>query len=253
MLGKKILHAVVIVPSLLLLANSLYAQSNSAPSAAVAISPQAPTSPAAALEAQLVPVPDADKFKHPFYFGVTGGYGSTTWGHLVPPKEKQNAAMLLATPLKATEGGGLWGVFVGYEIIPTFALEASYSRYPNATIFYSPLSIFSFEHDGVTEVTTKTETVSLLAKFMLLIPHTAGVRAYSSAGAAEVHRYDMIQDRWRLSPTFGVGVNYNITDRIMLEVGANYTAGYGEAELDPTQDFVPFLYSVFGRLAFRIG
>ena len=189
-------------------------------------------------------------FQHPFYLGVTGGYGKTTWGGLVPEEDKQNSAIIISTPKYVNEGGVLWGLFAGYEFIPNFALEAAYNRYPDAKVNFDPSSLFSFEHDGLTSFTTQTETVSLIAKLMLIIP-TTNIRAYSSLGAAEVHRDDQINNHWSTSPTFGAGFNYPFTDRIMGEFGGNYTAGRGEAELNPVNDYYPFLYSVFFRLAYR--
>ena len=86
---------------------------------------------------------------------------------------------------------------------------------------------------------------------MLVIPRTA-IRAYSSAGAAEVHRWDEVNDNRRVTPTFGLGFNYNFTPHIMGELGANYTAGFGESELNPAEDYMPFLYSAFLRIGYRI-
>lgn len=191
-----------------------------------------------------------DKFKYPFYVGFTGGYGSTTWNGLVPSNEKQNPAINLSTPISVDEGGDVWGFFVGYELLPVFALEANYTRYPDAEVNFDPESLFSFDHDGLTQFTTRTESIGLMAKLMMIIPHTT-FRAFSSAGVADVHRKDMLIDRWHIGPTFGLGLNYNLNEHIMAEVGVNYVAGYGESELDPSYDYVPFVYSVFLHLAYR--
>ncbi len=87
---------------------------------------------------------DTNSFtKHPFYIGITGGYGSTTWGQLVPPQSKANAAINLSTPSRVNEGGAIWGVFAGYEIIPTFGIEGSYTRYPIADLFFDQNSLFT--------------------------------------------------------------------------------------------------------------
>src|SRR3990167_6469109 len=192
-----------------------------------------------------------DKFKYPFYLGITGGYGATTWEGLVPSKDNQNFAISMSTPQYVTEGGAIWGVVAGYEFVPYFALEAEYVRYPNATVTFDPSSLFTFEHDGLTAYVTHTETVSLMGKIMLIIPST-DIRAYSSLGVAEVHRSGLVNEGWITSPTFGAGFNYNFTDHVMSEFGANYTAGRGESELSPADDYFPFLYSVFLRLAYRL-
>ena len=197
------------------------------------------------------PVTAAESFAHPFYVGAAGGAGSTTWEGLVPTKTNQNLAMNLSTPTTVNEGGGVYGFFGGYEFGPYFAIEASYMHYPSAHVYFDEVSLFSFMNDGLTAFTTKTETVNVMAKIMLIIPHTL-IRAYSSAGAAEVHRNDILADHWHLNPTFGLGLNYNFTPHLMGELAANYTAGYGEAQLNPTDVYFPFLYSGFLRLAYRL-
>ena len=191
-----------------------------------------------------------DKFQHHFYIGGAGGYGSTTWEGLVPSIQNQNIAMSLSTPTHVTEGGGVWGVFSGYELNRYFALEVGYMHYPDAHVSFDPISLFSFMNNGLTTLNTRTETVNLMGKVMLFIPKTE-IRAYSSFGAAGIHRDDAIYDHWHLSPAFGIGVNYDFTPHLMGEIGANYTAGYGEAQLNPTTVYFPFLYSLSLRLAYK--
>lgn len=189
-------------------------------------------------------------FSHPLYVGGMAGYGSTTWDGLVPASVNASAALSLSTPIHVSEGGFTWGFFAGYEISPFFALEASYLRFPDATVTFDEISLFAFEHDGRLSFQTRTEMLALLAKIMLVVPNTS-VRLYSGAGIANVHRHDEVIDYWQVSPTFGVGLNYNLTEHIMGEIGANYTAGYGESEISPVEDYVPFLYAVFLRIAYR--
>lgn len=192
--------------------------------------------------------PEKYQFKHPVYIGGIGGFGSTTWNGLVPAQEKQNAAILLSTPISASEGGRVWGVFGGYEITPYFALEGNYMQYPNATVRFDDLSLFSYVND-LTEFTTETEAFSFQAKVMLVIPNTK-IRFYSSLGGANVHRKDLLNESWRLSPSFGAGLNYHFTERVMGEIAGNYTAGFGESDINPTDSYIPFLYSFSFRLAY---
>lgn len=189
-------------------------------------------------------------YRFPFYMGGVAGYGKTTWEQLVP--EEPNATLALSTPIGVTEGGAVYGAYAGYEIIPEFAFETSYMRYPNANVQFDPVSLFSFYNNGQTTLTTHTEAVELVGKIMLLIPYTCGFRAYSTFGAAGVHRFDSSTDRWRLSPTFGVGFNYLLTEHLMVELGTEYVAGYGQSEIEPDQHYVPFLYSGFVRMAVRV-
>lgn len=195
-------------------------------------------------------VPPLSIYHYKAYAGIMGGYGSTIWDGLVPTSDNQNVAMNISTPIAVEEGGGVWGLLLGYELTPYFAIEANYVHYPKARIFFDENSLFAFDHEGETELNTRTETVSILAKFMLVLP-SSNIRAYSSAGVARVQRTDTIAEDYRISPTFGVGINTNITERVMAEIGVNYTAGYGESEINPANDYVPFLYSVFTKLAYR--
>lgn len=170
-------------------------------------------------------------------------------GQLVP-SDADSLLLSVSTPVHVSEGGFVWGVYGGYEFLPMFALEAEYMRYPDATLEFDPMSLFSFYNNGETEVKTRTESVALMAKLMLPIASTH-LRAYSSFGAAGVHRYDSIADCWRLSPAFGAGFNYLINDHFMAELGTEYIAGYGQSEMEPTEHYIPFLYSGFLRLAYR--
>jgi opacity protein-like surface antigen len=194
---------------------------------------------------------DLDKaFRYPWYLGIEGGYGSTTWQGLVPSAANQNMALSISTPIFVEEGGGVWGFFAGYEFSRYLAIEANYMFYPHANIQFDKDSLFAFEHNGETMLKTQTQTGSIMGKVMLVIPHTL-FRLYSGAGVAMIKRKDPINENQQFSPTFGVGINYNFTPHIMGEIGSNYTAGYGESELNPAKDYVPFLYSIFLRLAIR--
>lgn len=192
----------------------------------------------------------SEPIHRPFYIGLLGGYGSTTWDGLVPARANQNLAMSISTPIEVNEGGGVWGAFVGYELNPFFAVELTYMGYKESNVMFDEASLFSFNNHGILDFTTRTETVSLMGKVMFYIPKTK-VRFYSSAGIADLHRRDMLMDDWRLTPTFGVGFNFHIfNDRILSEVGANYVAGFGESQLNPTDTFFPFLYSVSYKMAY---
>lgn len=191
-----------------------------------------------------------DLYRRSLYIGGVGGFGSTTWQGLVPQTSNQNEALVISTPVRVEEGGGVWGISAGYEFTPCFAIEANYMRFPDANIFFDAESLFAFEQDGLTQLNTETQTGSLSAKVMLILPRT-NMRVFSSAGIASVIRKDQINEMYRISPVFGFGVNLLATDRVMLELGSNYTAGYGESEINPVNDFVPFLYSIFAKVALR--
>lgn len=187
-------------------------------------------------------------FNRSLYAGLLGGIGSTTWEGLVPSEKNQNLAINMSTPIHVREGGNVWGFMAGYEISPYFALEGSYMHYPDATVSFDSISLFSFDHNGLEQFETRTNTYNLSAKVMLVIPNTRA-RIFSSAGITNLHRKDIILDQWRLTPTFGLGINHRISDHLMAELSGNYTAGFGESQLNPTDTYFPFLYSANFRLA----
>lgn len=194
---------------------------------------------------------DATKaYDHPWYIGGIGGYGSTTWHALVPSAKNQNLALSLSIPEGAEEGGATWGVMAGYEFTPHFAVEANYMHFPSSTVYFNTMSIFSFTHDQDISFKTKTDAISLMGKIFLTIPKT-NVRIYSSAGPTALYRKDLLVNDWRLTPTFGLGVNYNFNEHIMGELAGTYTTGFGESQLSPADSYFPFLYSVTARVAYR--
>jgi hypothetical protein len=189
--------------------------------------------------------------QRPVYVGINGGFGSTTWGFLVPLDGKQNSALSISTPVRASEGGGVYGGFAGYELTRYFAIEAGYRCYPNAKLTYDSFSVYAFDHNGKISFETATDTLNLMAKVMLTLPQTQ-VRLFSSFGVAGVHRFDEIKQKWRATPSFGAGLNADLNERLIIEIGFNYTAGYGESELNPANSYIPFLYSATLGLGFRI-
>lgn len=191
------------------------------------------------------------KTRHPLYAGLIGGYGSTTWQGLVPAEKDKSLAMMMSTPETVDEGGFTWGFLAGYEFSPYFALEANYMRYPDSHVYYNTKeSLFSFTHNGLGKFRSKTDSISLIAKIMMTIPKS-NFRIFSDAGVARLYRNDMLLDDSRITPTFGAGVNYDFTDHIMGEIAGNYTAGFGQSQLNPADGYFPFLYSVTARLAYR--
>ncbi|MDA8561876.1 outer membrane beta-barrel protein [Gammaproteobacteria bacterium] len=189
------------------------------------------------------------KYRHPGYLGVTCGYGATTWGYLVP--QDKNEAMNLSTPTRVSENGTLWGLYGGYELNHSFAFEASYMHYPIAKVYFDQASLFTLENN-LGGFVTHTQAISFAGKFMIVIPRNINFRPYSSVGIAGIHRDDFMANSWKVTPKFGVGLSYLLTDHMMMELGIDYLAGDGVSELNPAESFVPFLYSGFARLAMRL-
>ena len=111
--------------------------------------------------------------------------------------------------------------------------------------------MFAFDNENLVNLETETSVVALMGKVMFIVPKSTA-RVFSSFGVARVQRDDQLNNTWRISPTFGLGANYNLDPHLMTEIGAVYTAGYGESELNPAKDFIPFLYGVFLKVAYRL-
>lgn len=184
------------------------------------------------------------------YVALLGGAGSTTWDGLVPAVDKQNDALMMSTPQRVMEGGFVWGVLAGYEFTPFFALEMDFRKYPKASIFFAEDSLFTFDHDGEQSFISRTESMGLMAKIMLVVPRT-NLRVYSSAGFANVHREDNLCHETLFSPAFGVGALTDLNEHLFAQLGFHYVAGYGESDLNPSEVYIPFLYSGFISLGFR--
>jgi hypothetical protein len=189
------------------------------------------------------------RVQHPLYAGVTIGYGTTTWDGLVAPNDEA-FVMSVSTPTSVNEGGTIGGVFVGYEVFPSFALEFSYTHYANVKMYFDQYSLVTYEYN-LASLVSHTNNYSFVGKFMVPVPYVHNARVFSSVGPAVTHRQDTIYDHWQLTPTFNFGFDIDVTEHIMAEVGANYTAGTAISELDPVVDYIPFLYSGFARLAWR--
>jgi hypothetical protein len=188
--------------------------------------------------------------KQPWSAGSFLAFGSTTWYGLVPAQSNQNSAITVSAPIMADEGGFFWGFFAGYELTDNFGIELNYANYPDATLTFDGDSLFTFENENETILNTQTEAVSFMIKLMAGIPHT-NLHMFLSIGPAMVHRYDKINNTWLLTPSFSIGFDHPINEDFTLEIMGNYTSGYGETEINPVEDFMPFLYSAGIRIAYH--
>jgi hypothetical protein len=190
--------------------------------------------------------------ENPWYIGGGVGYGSTTWHALVPSSTNQNSAIAMSTPVNVNEGGFLWNIAGGVELFPQFHLEFDYFHYPDAHIYFDPDSLFSYENNDETALHSQTYTFLFQGKFLVPWEDTP-LRLYATAGAAWLNRFDNLLADQTVSPTFGLGLNYLFSSHWMGEFGFIYTAGQGESELNPAEDYMPFLYGIYTRILFRFG
>jgi hypothetical protein len=188
----------------------------------------------------------------PFYLGVQIGYGSTLWGIFAPTTNSQSLALAVAAPIQIQEGGLASGVILGYEPLSTLSIEANYLHYPTAKVQFAPVSLYSTSHQGRTTLLTHTETYNLTAKLLMLLPKT-NWRLFSGAGMCITHRADEVLNEYRATPTFILGATYALNPRVMMSIEGSATAGFGKSELNPTADYVPFLYALLAKFAYRLG
>jgi len=70
-------------------------------------------------------------------------------------------------------------------------------------------------------------------------------------GAALVERSDVINKSSCITPYMSAGLNYSFTRHWILESGFQYYTGFGASEVEPVNDFIPFAWDVYGRLAYQ--
>ncbi len=190
---------------------------------------------------------------HRFYLGFATGWGSTDWSHLVAKGDADEIDLLKpSAPLSAGDSGFAYGFTLGYEMQEDFALEFNYTGFPVTTIHFDPDNFYAGGKfvDNLTTMKSHTYSFNIVAKFMVNVLQT-GIRGFANAGGAVVYRSDVLTSIGHICPTFGVGINYVFIQRLLLEFGFQYTAGYGKATLYPAVNYIPFLYSIMTKLAYR--
>lgn len=178
---------------------------------------------------------------HPFYVGGILGYGNTNWSQMV----SQDSASANSTPISAGGSGVMVGAFAGYELTSHFAVEANYMRFPSANIKFEPDNVY-----GIDSFTSYTNEYGVMGKFMVPIG-SSKFKAFSEVGPAYVQRDDILAKEGKIGAGFGLGVDYNINQRWMSELGFQYYTGFGASEFKPVYDYIPFLYTLNLRIAYR--
>ncbi len=196
-----------------------------------------------------LPVSDAyaahNDFNYPhFYLGGSIAYGETTW----PQLTTDDPMVSLSAPESAVDFGTTWGGFIGYQFDRAFAVEAIYVRYPNTRLIFN--NLFSFYYP-LTEMVTRTQVYSAIGKLLFPLAN-ARINVFIDAGVAFTRRSDVLAKVTRVAPTFGLGFMCNASRRVIAELGFDYYIGYGKSELRPADDFVPFLFSIYFRLGYRL-
>lgn len=182
----------------------------------------------------------------PLYIGFSTGYGNTNWSGLVDP-DAVNDGSDGSTPINATSGGIVWGVFGGVEFSPYFSLQGNFKRYPDAKLLFDQYNLY---FPQATEITSRTTNYSVIGKFMVPILGSR-LRAFSDLGPAYTYRHDVLYDKGNWAVTFGGGFNFLVTHHLITELNFDYTSGNGKSNTLPVDDFVPFLYSINFAIGYR--
>ncbi|NNM59092.1 MAG: outer membrane beta-barrel protein [Legionellales bacterium] len=209
--------------------------------ASVAAASTVSTVPAPSAVTLSVPSSDDNIFR-PAYIGVLLGYGNTNWDQMV----SQDASTATSTPISAGGSGVAEGITLGYAFTRYFTLEGDYTHFPDATLEFSSYSVYR----PLTETTSKTNAYGLFGKFMLPLDNGKW-SPFSEIGPGYVQRNDDLAQKGHFGGAFGVGIDYFMTSHWMTELSLQYYTGYGDSTLKPAYDYIPFLYTVNLRIAYR--
>ena len=194
------------------------------------------------------------------YVGFNLGGGSTEWKYLVDTKDSGGPESTLgATPDSVTEGGPSWGVVIGYLVGKNFAIELQYIDFANSTIVFGNYGVYqqltdcttpSDSSTGTCKMVSKTDAYSLSGKFLVQVGKTH-MRAFAAVGGGLVQRTDVINHVSAIAPYMSAGLDYNFNRHWILESGFQYYTGFGASEVDPVDDFIPFAWDAYARLAYQ--
>ncbi|MCH9644869.1 MAG: outer membrane beta-barrel protein [Gammaproteobacteria bacterium] len=199
--------------------------------------------------------------KYPFYFGVGGGYGDSDWDELVTDP---NAAASEAAPISAKSGGFTYKAFMGYQFTRHFAVEMGYTRYPRSVLGFLVDNGTPDNSYDISGLKTDTSTFILVGKLLVPFAYTQ-VYVYADAGAVVTHKHDVsvdevakfapnytLRNEYKLGPSFGFGIMYDVTERIVTEMSFQYSTGFDKADDTPVEDYVPFTYDLLWSIGVRV-
>ncbi|MDP1573930.1 MAG: hypothetical protein Q8L78_03225 [Coxiellaceae bacterium] len=189
------------------------------------------------------------------YVGVNVGGGSTEWQYLVDTTDPDGTTSG-TTPTDVSEGGPSWGVVFGYLVGKNFAFELQYMQFANSTITldgntYPQVTCSDdFDRTGCSPMVSKTDAYSLSGKLFVPVGKTH-MRVFAAVGAGLVQRSDVINHTSSVAPYMSAGLDYNFTRHWILESGFQYYTGFGASEVDPVDDFIPFAWDAYARIAYQ--
>jgi len=170
-----------------------------------------------------------------FYVGGQAGWGDT------------HASSAYSSPSSSKDTGLAGRIFTGYQIDQNWAVELGYTKFSNAKVKYNYGSV-----DGVNlgsaRFTTKEQAVDLVAKGIL--PLQDGFGLYGKAGAAYLdgkvsgsgnvlgHNLSGSITEHKILPTFGVGVSYDITPNVPVDLSWNRIQKVGNTRFLRSTDLI---------------
>lgn len=161
-----------------------------------------------------------------FYLGGQAGWGDTHY----------NSDATGATSKKDT---GLAGrIFTGYQFDQNWAAELGYTRFHNSTATYN-LGAGA----GNATITLKEQAIDLVGKGIL--PLQDGFALYGKLGAAWLDAKASASNatiegsdtEHKILPTFGVGLSYDITPNVPVDISWNRIQKVGNTNLESTDFF----------------
>jgi opacity protein-like surface antigen len=197
---------------------------------------------------------------YPWYIGFSAGYGATNWSGLIDKTDHdENVQSFL--PQTVSDSGAVFGGFLGYTFTENFALEARYQNFPLTRMTFKNTFVYKMK-----DMSSSTNAYSLAAKFIVPIKRSK-FSIFSMFGPAYIIRTDALAgdgtmfrgqpgpdkpgSRGRITVLFGAGLNYNISQRWLLALEGSYIAGYGKSSARPINDYIPFLYAMEFKVAYR--
>ncbi len=207
----------------------------------------------------------ANNNPYPLYVGVLLGYASTNWSALVD--EYHNQAVDNTTPVAADDSGPDKGLFIGYNLIKNFAVEFRYQNFSDTAVAFDRDQNTNYVNGKfISSFISSTYAYSLVAKVMLPLG-SSPFSIFSDFGGVYTHRDDIFANaaqegdpynggypagtNHNYGVMFGAGVNYEFTSHLFNTIEFSYGSGNGSAIQFPTFSYIPFIYSIDYKIAYR--
>lgn len=222
----------------------------------------------------------SQRVEHPFYFGGGLGYGNTNWSEITTTPSSSTASnpggnpVAEAAPISANSSVFASDAFIGYQFSPHFMLEGDYTHFNSTQVNFQTTqeafgSVVPFFNDyGISQLNTGTNAYTLLGKILVPLGFLTRVYVYADAGVSYVQRVDYsmekldyystayspfeLSDIGHFGPSFGFGFHYDFMPHLFTEASFQYTTGYGTANAQPAQNYIPFIYSLMFNLGIRV-